>query len=295
MKKILFLSNGKAYLPEIEAYKKFFSEYICIDSRNEKNINLYEYELIWKFMGIDLGKIDRPVIHEYASASVGIFPKVKNTIKSLLNSKPSARIFLNEEVRKQFVFNDRVPCYYRDMGIDCSFFINNSNKKYDFLYIGDISRGRNVDVLLRKFVFHFPENTILLIGKYEKDLYLKYRSYKNIHFSGYIPYQKVPLLASECKYGINYIPDIYPYNIQTSTKLLEYLALGLKVITTDYCWINKFENEQGMRFFKISEDFSNFNINNISQFQFVNKDISKLKWHKILEVSGLKEYIEKII
>lgn len=66
MKKILFLSDGKAYLPEIEAYKKVFSEYICVDSRNETNINLCEYDLIWKFMGMDFGKIDRPIIHEYS-------------------------------------------------------------------------------------------------------------------------------------------------------------------------------------------------------------------------------------
>lgn len=295
MKKILFLSNNKSYLPEIEAYKNFFYEYICIDSREEDEIDLLEYDLIWKFMGIDSKKIDRPIIHEYASASVGSFAKTKNIIKSLLNSKPNARIFLNKEVRKQFIFNDELPYFYRDMGVDDSFFISNSSKKYDFLYIGDISKGRKVDILLRKFTSNFPENTILLIGKYEKDLWLKYKSYKNIHFAGYTPYKKVPLLASECKYGINYIPDIYPYNIQTSTKLLEYLALGLKIVTTEYAWINKFESEYEMQFFKISADFSNFNINNISSFQFINKDISKLKWHNILEKSGIRDYIRKII
>lgn len=293
MKKILFLSDGKSYLPEIEAYKKVFSEYICVDSRNETNINLCEYDLIWKFMGMDFGKIDRPIIHEYSSASVGMFPKVKNTIKFLLNSKPSVRIFLNEEVRKQFLFNDGVPCFYRDMGIDDIFFqLVDTEKTYDFVYVGEISEKRNIDIMLKKFANDLSEYSLLLIGKYETGLYEQYKNCNNIFFAGFIKYEEVPFWACKSKYALNYIPNKYPYYLQTSTKLLEYIALNLKIITTDYEWVNKFEQERKMQFLKTNLSLDNINDNYLKSFNFKNTDINDLRWRTVIEKSRIKEWIK---
>ena len=77
-------------------------------------------------------------------------------------------------------------------------------------------------------------------------------------FTGRIKQEEIPQLATKCVYAINYIPNIYPFNIQTSTKLLEYAAMDLKIITTDYWWVRNFELENNMKFYKIDEDFSNF-------------------------------------
>ncbi len=39
-----------------------------------------------------------------------------------------------------------------------------------------------------------------------------------------------------CKYGLNYIPDEFPYNAQYSTKFLEYSASKLNIVSnkTDF-------------------------------------------------------------
>ena len=124
MKKILMLSSGKAILPEINAYKKYITDYQIVDSRELDIIDFTEFDLIWKFMGSDIfRKLDIPVIHEYASLSTGKFPKLKNEIKRVFNIKPKVRIFLNKNVKNEFGFNDKIPYIYRDMGIDECFFI----------------------------------------------------------------------------------------------------------------------------------------------------------------------------
>ena len=77
MKKILMLSSGKAILPEINAYKKYITDYQIVDSRELDIIDFTEFDLIWKFMGSDIfRKLDIPVIHEYDSLSTGKIPKL---------------------------------------------------------------------------------------------------------------------------------------------------------------------------------------------------------------------------
>ena len=53
MPKILFLNTSKAYLPEIEAYKKYFndSSYECWDSKDIESLNINEFDILWYFMG----------------------------------------------------------------------------------------------------------------------------------------------------------------------------------------------------------------------------------------------------
>lgn len=295
MKKILFYSNGKAVLPEIKAYQRYFTEYVCVDSRDVVQIDFNEYDLIWQFMGTGFKRIDRPTIHEFASASIGSLPKVKNFIKSKFSARPDLRIFLNHLVKKQFCFNDRIPYVYRDMGVDEIFFAGKSVKEYDFLYIGDIVRERNTHVLLNKFATEFKKYNILLIGKCDGELYKRYKNFNNMIFTGRIKQEEIPQLATKCVYAINYIPNIYPFNIQTSTKLLEYAAMDLKIITTDYWWVRNFELENNMKFYKIDEDFSNFHYAELTNYKFKNNDMNKYLWKNVLDTSRIKDHIQKLI
>lgn len=296
MKKILMLSSGKAILPEINAYKKYITGYQIVDSRELDIINFNDFDLIWKFMGVDFTrKKDLPVIHEYASLSTGKFPKLKNEIKRVFNIKPKVRIFLNKNVKNGFGFNDKIPYIYRDMGIDECFFIKTEKKNYDFVYVGSMSNDRGIVNILEKFAQDLKNSSLLMIGEPDKSLYESYKKFSNIVFTGKLKYQDVPKIASQAEYAINYIPDKYPYNLQTSTKLLEYVALDLKIITTDYFWVNEFEKEREMKFYKISNELRGLDEKNLRNFNFKNTNIRDRLWKNIIDKSKVKKQIDKII
>lgn len=296
MKKILMLSSGKAILPEINAYKKYITDYQIVDSRELDIIDFTEFDLIWKFMGTDIfRKLDIPVIHEYASLSTGKFPKLKNEIKRVFNIKPKVRIFLNKNVKNEFGFNDKIPYIYRDMGIDECFFIKNERKNYDFVYVGSMSNDRGIVNILEKFTQDLKNSSLLMIGEPDKSIYEAYKKYSNIVFTGKLKYQDVPKIASQAEYAINYIPDKYPYNLQTSTKLLEYIAMNLKVITTDYLWVNEFEKEREMKFYRVLNDLRELDEKNLRNFNFKNTNIKDRLWKNIIDKSKVKKQIDKII
>ena len=296
MKKILMLSSGKAILPEINAYKKYITDYQIVDSRELDIIDFTEFDLIWKFMGTDIfRKLDIPVIHEYASLSTGKFPKLKNEIKRVFNIKPKVRIFLNKNVKNEFGFNDKIPYIYRDMGIDECFFLKNEKKNYDFVYVGSMSNDRGIVNILEKFTQDLKNSSLLMIGEPDKSLYESYKKFSNIVFTGKLKYQDVPKIASQAEYAINYIPDKYPYNLQTSTKLLEYIAMNLKVITTDYLWVNEFEKEREMKFYRVLNDLRELDEKNLRNFNFKNTNIKDRLWKNIIDKSKVKKQIDKII
>ena len=68
---IAFVQHNKAFLPEIEAYRRFFAGYgiTCISTTPEK-LGQVKRDVDWLLMGTDFSK--RPAgiyrIHEYASA-----------------------------------------------------------------------------------------------------------------------------------------------------------------------------------------------------------------------------------
>lgn len=295
MIKILFIRSKKAYLPEIDAYIEYFnntSEFKAFDSSKIKSgYDLMDFNVIWEFKGLGGIKSDNQfVVHEYASLSTGLFPRQKDMIKSITNPKPNLRIFLNETVKQEFRFNDNIEFCFRDMGIDKSFLNKISNEKeYDFVYIGSMEKGRNIDKLLHNFT-RKKNGKLCLIGKPTGEIYKKYKSNKDIIFAGKVPYKDVPEIASKAVYGINYIPDKYPYNVQTSTKVLEYLALGLNVVTTDYKWAIDFEKNHDCSFYKL--DDNEFDINEINRFKFQsNFKPEHYLWNVIIEKSKISQKI----
>lgn len=302
MIKILFLRNNKVLLPEVDAYLEYFkktSGYKAYDSSKlSDEYDLKDFDVLWEFKGVGgirqkaKGQI---LIHEYASLSIGRFPHIKNIMKRVLNPKPDLRIFLNEKVKEGFGFKDGIAYCYRDMGIDKSFIQTKSNnKEYDFVYVGSMSKAREFDKFLKVFT-QKNNGKLCLIGNVNDSIYKKYKNNKDLIFTGKVPYLEVPRIASKAVYGINFVPDKYPYNVQTSTKLLEYLALGLKVITTDYQWVKKFENEQMCLFYKLDYYNLNFDIEDINKFAFKSNFIAEnYTWDRIIERSGIIEKLNNM-
>ena len=299
--KILFVRTGKAFLPEIDAYVKYFNKlegFEAYDSQLlDENYSIDDFDVIWEIKGFggvkDASKI---VVHDYASLSTGSFPRIKNNLKKWLNPKPNLRVFLNQAVKEGFKFDDNVGYCFRDMGIDESFLnVKSTSKEYDFVYVGSVCKGRGMDKFLEEFTKR-PQGKLCLIGNVEDEIYNKYKHNKDLVFTGSVPYGEVPIIASKAVYGINYIPDKYPFNIQTSTKLLEYLALGLKVITTDYQWVRDFEKLHGCSFYKLNLKQDGFNRDYIKSYDYKsNFAVENHLWDVVLENSGLKEQIRDIV
>lgn len=295
MKIIAIRKNPNVYLPEINAYKEYFTEFRFLEYYDEKEIENESIDLIWKFMGIDTQRRNVPTIHEYVSLSVGHFASLKDNIKKLINSQPNFRIFLNQEIRDHYSFHDGISYCYRDMGIDDNFFIKSINRKeYDFVYIGSMEQNRNIKKMLN-FFKRKQHMTILMIGQPPNELFNNYKMYKNIIFTGRVKYSDVPAIATKAEYAMNYMPDVYPFNIQTSTKLLEYAAMGLKIVTTEYYWANKFETERNAKFFHINEDCSNLSLEQLRDFDFGSCNVQDLRWKNILEHSGIKKHLINLL
>lgn len=299
MIKILFIRSKNAFLPEIDAYINFFnktSEFLAFDSSKvEGDINLDDYDIIWEFKGLGgVNNSNKIVVHEYASLSTGLFPKIKNSIKKFNNRKPDLRVFLNERVASEFNFVDDVPSIFRDMGFNEKLFkVNDTDKEYKFVYVGAVTKKRHMDKFLKNYVKN-NNGKICLVGNVEESIYNKFKKNKNICFYGSVPYEQVPGIVSKAEYGINYIPDKYPFNIQTSTKLIEYIALGLKIITTDYYWVRQFEKDNNCSFYKLLTN-QKFNQNEIENFEFSNNiNLEKYYWDEIIKNSGIYSELIRI-
>lgn len=294
MMKILFMRSENAFLPEIDAYIDYFNktkEFNAYDSSKIKDYKLADFDVIWEFKGFGGIKKNKNqiLIHEYASLSTGRFPILKNFIKSKINPKPDLRVFLNENVKKGFKFNDSVDSCYRDMGIDERFISQDEvEKEFDFVYVGSIGKEREMDKFLKAFT-EKDNGTLCLVGNVEDEIYSEYKEHKNLIFTGKVSYSEVPKIAAKAEYGINFMPDKYPFNIQTSTKLLEYLALGLKVVTTDYKWVRQFEEKHNCFFYKIDYNNLSFDKDRIQEHEFLNRFKAKeYLWDNMIKKSEIE-------
>ncbi|MFK2825935.1 glycosyltransferase [Bacillus sp. B190/17] len=299
---VLLIHKNKAYLPEISAYKEYFnkhSTFVFHDINDVKKEDIGDFDALWTFMGIEALRRpnkDQLIIHEYNSLSVGDFSYIKDFFKKHLNMKPDLRIFLNQQVKEKYNFKEGIPYLYRDMGIHDSFFITyEAKKEYDFTYVGSVSKERNTHHLLNHFKNKLKKQTILLVGHPPDEIYQEFKRCPNIVFTGSVSYTDVASLASKAIYGINYMPDRHPFNLQTSTKLIEYFAMGLKVITTDYKWVQYFEEKNNIKIFKIDEDLTNFNMDSVSNFNHQRMDVTKYKWEKVLEEAKVIQCLNKLL
>ncbi|MEC8963928.1 MAG: glycosyltransferase [Pseudomonadota bacterium] len=310
--KIIFCHTGRALLPELFAYTKFASLYgISCDvvSYNElSKVSFSEYDILWNFMGRDvsfydyikLKKNNCLYIKEFASCSVKPFPKLKNFIKSFSLKKADIEIYLNPLIESEFVkLFSKVPSFYRDMGVSDSFFAarelhSSAPKNYDFVYVGAMDDSRRISTELAKLVDKV-ECSVLLVGEPSLSEKSKLKDLPNVTITGRVPYEEVPNLLASAHIGLNIIPDEYPYNIQTSTKLIEYLALGIPVISNSYRWINEFV---------VQKEFSD-SISIVDSFSDVNKIMfEELKkssrsepvlyqktWDEVIKESGIFQYL----
>jgi len=288
----MFISyvKGQAYLPEYQAYRTYCNQ-AKIECEIVDNVSKVSKraDTIWLSCGIfPLNIKEKFLVHEYQSGSTGSFCRLKNQIKSILNQAPTCRVFLNTSVKNQFPLLNRskVPYFFRDMGVSNNFFeVYSSSKPYEFVYIGSTDQIRGFDELLES-VKRTNKKT-LIVGR--KPLYLKNYNFTNIEFSGVLPYEEVAKTAILAKFGLNYIPNREPFNSQTSTKLLEYLALGLKIITSHHKPSTDFLDARHAKYLFFSKDLSI--PTEYESAEYFTPSVHDREWIKVIERSGIFQFL----
>ncbi len=295
--KIAFVHPKLAFLPELAAYQSFFlSKNIQVSICNYGEEAVSGADVFWYFMGTyprsPAGR--KMIIHEYTSASVPPYRKLKDFLKSKLNPRPDFRLFLNEYVRHEIHNRDETPFGYRDMGITDDFFpIPVSEKDFDFIYTGPLLPGRDTDKLLRIFQDGAMKNrSILLLGKNGPGLASACSQFPNIIFKGPVPRKEVPGFLSKARFALNYISDREPFNAQTSSKFLEYAAMHIPIISTSYYWISQFQERFGGEYFLLKEDLSNLSWGRITSFDYTFPNLDSWHWERQLRASGVLEYLQ---
>lgn len=293
--KILIVRSAKALLPETHAYEQYLSEKglkVVVGSDQELDGS---FDIMVRFMGLDTALVARKrsknliVVHEYVSLSSPPVARFKDFLKLHINSKPAGRIFLNEQVKQCMPFSDDVPCMFRDMGIDRMFYQKPSaTPEFDIVYAGADRTG------LRQVINQLAGlgMKILLIGEFPAGFSEQAIDKSLVHFAGKVPYRQVPSLYANCRLGLNFTPDIYPYRFQTSTKTLEYCAAGLGVISNRYPWVENFANTRNGRFLWLENiEFKN----DIDQFGFIIPGVSDLEWNQLLDRAGLGSFLLSLL
>jgi glycosyltransferase involved in cell wall biosynthesis len=293
---IAFTHAFKSFLPEIEAYRQFFEQYgIATTEVRPDQVDSLKPEVEWRFMGLHLSRSKAPaLIHEYASASLPPWRNTKDFIKSRFNIIPGFRLFLNQYVQDRLPFRDDVPYGFRDMGIyPLANTMGEEKKIYDFIYVGSVSRDIRPEKLLDCFKqYSLEHKTLLMLCKDYETLQEKFRPFSNIIFKGPVPQKEVSDYIKQSRFAINYKPDIAPHNEQTSTKFLEYAACGTPVITTDFIWMRKFQQQYGGKYFFLEKDLANFDWEKVNQFQYSYPDLKDWTWEKQIRGSGVLQFLQ---
>ncbi|EMM6469043.1 hypothetical protein N8Q68_12855 [Enterobacter hormaechei subsp. hoffmannii] len=271
---INFIFPQHENLPEINHYIAYFSMQGIVCFKNSKvmprTIEKTEMYVEWHIMGTHF--YNRPrfinqvncksyLIHEYASLSTGKYKfikLIKDLIKHNCSHRPDYQIFLNDFIQSKMAING-VLGELRDMGVSEVFIQNRSINpdksvvNYDFAYVGSMSAERKLENFLDSKIM--KGKSILLIGTSPDYLMTRYENDFNIKFAGKVEQSEIPSLLTDVRVCINYVPDVYPYNRQTSTKLIEYLTLGKDVISNKYKWVMDFVINNNLNYKIIGDEF----------------------------------------
>ncbi len=251
-----FVHPGDAYLPELQAYEAFLRA-AGHASRIHRSADAVpgDASIVWWMCGLvphaaaqRLGNAFH--VHEYASASVPPWAWAKDRLKHWRQPRPHYRLFQNEWVRRRMGFRDGVPFEYRDMGIAASFLEASGAAPpppdHEFVYLGEMRR-------LQHFLPLFDAlgrtgRRVLLIGELPAPMAASLQQRARVTLTGRVPHGQVPGLLRRARVGLNLVPHQAPFTWQTSTKLLEYCAAGLQVLSTDYHWVREFARCHRARF-----------------------------------------------
>jgi len=303
-----FVRGGPAYLPELDAYVDFITSHghqtLVHDTGATVPLNA---QVVWWMCGrvpsAEAHRLKNAFhIHEYASTSAPPHAWLKDFVKHWTQPKPDYRLFQNGWVRERMGFDDGVPYALRDMGVAQAFFdaaapalpepaYANADEgtaparippnEFDLVYLGEMNRLLPFVPLLQSI--HEAGRTLLLVGDVPEALRAQLPA--SVTCTGRVPYAQVPQQLRRARLGLNLVSNIEPYNQQTSTKLLEYCAVGLPVVSNDYAWVRYFATHYQGNFHLLRDDPASWQHSfgaALEAYPYVVPDVRELAWPKLL-------------
>jgi glycosyltransferase involved in cell wall biosynthesis len=292
---IHFIRNGPSYLPEIDAYCAYIQsrghQTMVHDSSRSVPTSA---SVVWWICGhVPLREAHRLrgafQIHEYASASIPSYAWLKDQVKHWTQPQPDYRIYQNVWVRERMGFADGVPHALRDMGVAEHFFNTPSHSpatEFDLVYLGEMSRLLSFIPVLQEM--DASGRSLLLVGDVPAELQKLLSA--NVHCTGRVSHMDVPRQLRRARFGLNLVPNTLPYQQQTSTKVLEYCAAGLRVVSNAYPWVRYFMAQHNANFYLLNDDAQSLAPSfgeGLEAYPYEVPDMRKLAWPQILDTLPL--------
>jgi glycosyltransferase involved in cell wall biosynthesis len=288
---IHFIRNGPSYLPEIDAYCAYIHsrghQTMVHDSSHAVPTSA---SVVWWFCGRVPPREAHRLrgafqIHEYASASIPPYAWLKDQVKHWTQPLPDYRIYQNGWVRERMGFADGVPHALRDMGVAEHFFEAPSyttTPEFDLVYLGEMSRLLAFIPVLQ--AIGAAGRSLLLVGDVPEALQTHLPP--NVTCTGHVAQTQVPHHLRRARFGLNLVPNAAPFQQQTSTKVLEYCAVGLRVVSNAYPWVRYFMAQHKANFYLLRDDPSSLATNfgeALDAYPYEVPDVSALAWPQVLD------------
>ncbi|ACC72426.1 glycosyltransferase [Paraburkholderia phymatum] len=308
--KVFILHSGNANYPEINAYSDFLSKLgIQVFSGDSNTYSRFPFKgecVLWCIMGFyRVHENARFIIHDYRSLSVRPLAACKDWIKQVMNAKPNLRAFQNERMRDVMNFRDAIPSVLLPMGVPDWIFDAADGDRCDsahptkggrFCYIGEMSRERGFDKVLAAWRASpwKRENKFVLVGRPETSLYREFRNTEGLNFVGRVSQKDALDIVRRSEYAVCYFPYHRPHCFQTPTKMLEYAALGKKIICNDSPSNLAASRELGIHAFVAGRsifDSLPFDGRELSVKKNEPDKLRRLAWTSVIEGAGILAFV----
>jgi len=292
---IHFIRNGPSYLPEIDAYCAYIQSRDHQTMVHDSSVSVpTSASVVWWFCGrVPLREAHRLrgafQIHEYASASIPPYALAKDQVKHWTQPRPDYRIYQNGWVRERMGFGDGVPHALRDMGVAEHFFdapSHTSVPEFDLVYLGEMSRLLAFIPVLQ--AIHAAGRSLLLVGEVPAELQAQLPP--NVTCTGRVDHVQVPRHLRRARFGLNLVPNATPFQQQTSTKVLEYCAVGLRVVSNVYPWVRYFMAQHKANFYLLNDDAPSLATSfgeALDAYPYEIPDVLALAWPQVLDTLPL--------
>jgi glycosyltransferase involved in cell wall biosynthesis len=304
LKEIVIIYEGNYSCPEIAAYQAYFASRYAVRTSTYSELRQehdYSQSALWYVMGFYPRKVEAAfIIHDYRSLSTHKFTWIKDKLKRYANHRPNLRLFHDAQTKEKLAFRDDVPGELLWLGVPeetQKFRATPDRYAYDFCYIGTISPERNSSAMIRSFLQAYGSSkTLLLIGRAEGGLDQQFEAYPNIIFKGKMSQEEVFPLVQQSEFAVCYFPSHRPHCYQIPLKLLEYAALGKKIIANDAP-----SNLRESQAFKIKATILG-DVTSMFPSEQALKDVednwdfdaTELYWKNRIKASGVEHYLASV-
>jgi hypothetical protein len=139
---------------------------------------------------------------------------------------------------------------------------------------------------------HEAGRNLLLVGDVPDEL--RTHLPVSVTCTGRVPYVDVPQQLRRARFGLNLVSNIAPYNQQTSTKLIEYCAVGLPVVSNDYAWVRYFAAHYQGNFHLLRDDPNSWQFSfgdALEAYPYVLPDVRALAWPLLLKALPIWKHL----